>query len=526
VAAKRTEFNVLLKEFVTLFKDGHVNLMTNWNNLPGSLQVAYLGVVGEHLFQDDKDVFYVRDLLPAVKVKPEGFPLKVGDKIVKLDGAPVEEFAKKHCPQDVGNELANKTIRFKNLKLFVSSLCLIPKGESVSVSFLRGTKEMTETVFWTKKDYHEFLDEQRKAEKELPKEEEKESDADQLSVGGQLNQWLRSRYHWDHQEFFSNLLAHKGESLADVARDQFMVQVPTADLYLAHLESLSVGKEAVPSDDEEEDGDDDDKKDEEENSALSSLDVENKFFEAKVFFSGDKKVGYVKIPSFSGSKDHTNAFKELLENFKKLNVDAKVLDLVDNGGGSLTYGTDLANLLKTEDSKEVGIQIRLNANWVDGIHSSSLFNKSDYLRSHFSRVYSKLSGERESEKLSSTFPIRELFPLLDKPSAKEKQSVVVMINEMCASMCDIFSADLKDNGVAKIIGTQSMGAGGNVTPHAASPILGNILTTTESLIVRSTGELLENKGVVPDKEYRKTLSDLTAENKDFIAAAIEYSLEK
>ena len=148
------------------------------------------------------------------------------------------------------------------------------------------------------------------------------------------------------------------------------------------------------------------------------------------------------------------------------------------------------------------------------------------MRSRFETLFHKINESRENEELlSENIGFKELFPSVKKASAKEKQTVVLMVNEMCASMCDIFSADLKDNGIAKVIGTKTMGAGGNVTPHMASPLLGNILTTTESLIVRYDGSLLENKGVNPDLEYKKTINDLDNKNEDFINAALKYALK-
>jgi C-terminal processing protease CtpA/Prc len=65
-------------------------------------------------------------------------------------------------------------------------------------------------------------------------------------------------------------------------------------------------------------------------------------------------------------------------------------------------------------------------------------------------------------------------------------------------MCDIFASTFRDNQLGTIVGSQSMGAGGNVVPHASSPVSQILLNQTESLIVDVKGEYLENRGVVPD----------------------------
>jgi C-terminal processing protease CtpA/Prc len=65
-------------------------------------------------------------------------------------------------------------------------------------------------------------------------------------------------------------------------------------------------------------------------------------------------------------------------------------------------------------------------------------------------------------------------------------------------MCDIFTSSMKDNGLATVVGSKTMGAGGNVTTHIASPVAGLILNQTESLLYNKAGAELENNGVEPD----------------------------
>ncbi len=545
------EFNVLLKEFVALFKDGHVNLMTSWNSLPGTMNVAHIGLIGglvevdiniiEEPKKDSKDktteqekveaskkkadktpdlkeVFYVKNLLPTMRQNRVGFPVMVGDYIYKIDGKSVDAYVSEYCPANIGNDLSNKNIRFRNLQIFSSVMCKMPEADSVELTIYRGGKEIKETVSWVKKDYADFVKEQREASKNLPKAENQTTDVD--SDFENLKNRISSRYSWSYDQYLSNLIFKDERALVDIARDQFIIQVPTADLFLSHiaplLEETKKKEEAT-------------KKNEKEtvtNGTIMQLKVENKFFDTRIFFMGDKKIGYIKIPGFSGGDTAVAAFAEALAKFKDFNVSGKIIDLVDNGGGSLLYGMNLAALLKEENHKEMSVKVRLNDGWVNNFHSSSLYNSSEYMRSHFDRIYGDvLEAQEKDQRLSNSLSLRDIMPSIKKATGAKGEKVVLMVNEMCASMCDIFTADLKDNGIAKIIGTQTMGAGGNVTPHLASPRLGNVLSTTESLIVRHNGELLENKGVKPDLEYKKSLNDFNNKNIDFINAAVKYALK-
>ena len=89
-------------------------------------------------------------------------------------------------------------------------------------------------------------------------------------------------------------------------------------------------------------------------------------------------------------------------------------------------------------------------------------------------------------------------------------NIVLMVNEMCASMCDLFAAILQDNQMAKVVGARTMGAGGNVVTHHQAPNSHLALRQTESLMVRRVvkkgkvelGALIENNGVEPDVQVK------------------------
>jgi C-terminal processing protease CtpA/Prc len=73
-------------------------------------------------------------------------------------------------------------------------------------------------------------------------------------------------------------------------------------------------------------------------------------------------------------------------------------------------------------------------------------------------------------------------------------------------MCDIFAGILQDNKMATIVGSRTMGAGGNVVSHNQSPNAHLDLRQTESLMVRKHPDAdqgpsyIENFGITPEVE--------------------------
>jgi hypothetical protein len=176
------------------------------------------------------------------------------------------------------------------------------------------------------------------------------------------------------------------------------------------------------------------------------------------------------------------------------------------------------------------MDFKLNDNWVDSFENVALTASSDSEREIAKRVLDKfLDDIAQGKKLSVGHKTEELFPFVIETNPNlEKRSkpfkTVVMVNEMCASMCDVFTGILKDNKLANVFGRQTMGAGGNVTPHFQAPNSGFSIQQTESLIVRSNGEYLENNGVKPDRTYQ-TFENIDTKFQNVISAGVDYLLE-
>jgi len=178
--------------------------------------------------------------------------------------------------------------------------------------------------------------------------------------------------------------------------------------------------------------------------------------------SGDRvmKVGVIDIPAFyidfdamrRGEKDYkstTRDVKLLLQELQAEGVDGIVIDLRNNGGGSLQEANDLTGLFI-----EYGPTVQIR-------HSSR-------------RVW------RDGKRLKG--------PYYDGP-------LVVLVNRLSASASEIFAGAMQDYQRAIIVGDRSFGKG---TVQTLIPLTEGQLKITESKFYRISGESTQHRGVVPD----------------------------
>jgi carboxyl-terminal processing protease len=181
--------------------------------------------------------------------------------------------------------------------------------------------------------------------------------------------------------------------------------------------------------------------------------------------AGDKlmKVGVIDIPAFyvdfdamrRGDKDYkstTRDVKLLLQELQAEGVDGIVIDLRNNGGGSLQEANDLTGLFI-----EYGPTVQIR-------HSSR-------------RVW------RDGKRLKG--------PYYDGP-------MVVLVNRLSASASEIFAGAMQDYQRAIIVGDRSFGKG---TVQTLIPLTEGQLKITESKFYRISGESTQHRGVVPDVEF-------------------------
>ncbi len=110
------------------------------------------------------------------------------------------------------------------------------------------------------------------------------------------------------------------------------------------------------------------------------------------------------------------------------------------------------------------------------------------------------------------------------PFVQWTKPVLVLADELCASGGDFFPAIVQKNGLGKVFGAQTWGAGGNVEEVANLPYSNATLFLTRGMaaIHRMDGEplgetdFLENHGVMPDYPYAPTLADYRSGYLDYV----------
>jgi len=230
-----------------------------------------------------------------------------------------------------------------------------------------------------------------------------------------------------------------------------------------------------------------------------------------------KLVGYIYLNTFEPQGEEDDVVAEVKASLHTLvddiGVHDIVIDLMDNTGGSLTLGMRIAQLFSNQKVVMPDMELKLSDSWLDQFQQGSLDGTlSDNERMMDRTIYGELKEDKAAGlSVSRKINISTLVPfeLAPNDDVDSKLNIALMTNEMCASMCDIFTAIMKDNGLATTVGAQTMGAGGNVVTHFQAPNSHFIIRQTESLIVRTTGDYLENNGVKADVpvDVNKSVSD-------------------
>jgi len=176
----------------------------------------------------------------------------------------------------------------------------------------------------------------------------------------------------------------------------------------------------------------------------------------------DLTLGVIEIPAFymdfeayrqrdPNYKSTTRDVYKLLMEMRKEKVDGIVLDLRNNGGGSLHEATMLTDLFINPGPV---VQIR--------------------------NAYQQVSRDQRA-----TMPAAYNGPM------------VVLINRLSASASEIFAGALQDYGRAIIVGSQSFGKG---TVQDVTGLTSGQLKLTISKFYRVSGDSTQHRGVLPDIE--------------------------
>ena len=172
------------------------------------------------------------------------------------------------------------------------------------------------------------------------------------------------------------------------------------------------------------------------------------------------KIGVIDIPTFyidfralqQGDKNYkstTRDVRNLLRELKQAAVDGIIIDLRDNGGGSLQEANFLTGLFINRGPT---VQIRTKSNRVDLLYD------------------------------------RDARTTYDGPLA-------VLVNRLSASASEIFAGAIQDYQRGLVIGSQTFGKG---TVQSLIPLNRGQLKLTQAKFYRISGESTQHQGIIPD----------------------------
>ena len=172
------------------------------------------------------------------------------------------------------------------------------------------------------------------------------------------------------------------------------------------------------------------------------------------------KIGVIHLPTFyidfdafsrreANYKSSANDVEKLVNELKKEGVEGIILDLRNNGGGSLQEATNLTDLFIDQGPV---VQIR----------------SPDLPINRHNRSYRK---------------------------AIYRGPLLVLVNRLSASASEIFAGAIQDYKRGLIVGNQTFGKG---TVQSVRPLMEGRLKITESKFYRVSGDSTQHRGVIPD----------------------------
>ncbi len=555
------EFYLLMNQFVAQFRDAHTSTSFSYGGLPGRAAISYLGISGKR----KEDHFVVRELLPTFNTGKTHFPIQNGDEISHMDGEPLTQIIKKDLvpTEDLGQSESNLTYHMGRVftRLSTSSfgtgrqnavLKIVKRNytnqekleieqneDRVVRDWEKKDVNIEVTVPWVTKDLFYFRTEQSQAValKISSFSDEKKIEttvksslmnlADFFSISGNnggVSSVLGLRgfdgslklpssffskivrgvngYNYLNTFYFPNqveswtsdlTLNENGIPLTGVTNQSIFKKVRYIPPHARFITSENATYPAYVA-----------------SEVLHDRSGKTTDEQGRAY--GNKLVATLFLNTFSPDAALENVlheFKETLASLQFYGVKDLVIDMVNNGGGSLSLGLQLAQALSKSKIDVPMMQFRISETWLREFEDMTYNAPSDSEKELARRVYRQLFVDWKADKrLSRPISTESLIPfeLSGNDQLQKPMNIVLLVNEMCASMCDIFAAIAQDNELAWIMGSETMGAGGNVVSHYQAPNSHLIVRQTESLMMRKDGSYLENNGVKPDYQVNVSLT--------------------
>lgn len=168
----------------------------------------------------------------------------------------------------------------------------------------------------------------------------------------------------------------------------------------------------------------------------------------------EDNIGYIQILSFDDGCNKN--FQTKIEELMNKGIKSLVIDVRDNGGGIVKEAIEISELFLPKD-KIIMREIDKNGS-------------------------EKLTTAKKDEKVSD-------------------MNVIILANENTASASEIFIGALKDNNIAKVVGTKTYGKG--VMQEIVPVSSGGALKVTIEEFRTPNGDIINKKGISPDTEVKE-----------------------
>jgi len=267
-------------------------------------------------------------------------------------------------------------------------------------------------------------------------------------------------------------------------------------------------------------------------------------FDAQPVDTQAGRFGYIRVRTFMVDDPgaFVDEFVRLVEN-EAFPQNGLIIDLRDNGGGLIFAGEQLLQILtprtiEPERMQFINTPLSLRLCEIQSSLRASL-NFEPWVKSIQRAI------EETGSTFSASFPV-SLSTACNAIGQRYYGPVVLIVNALCYSTTDIFTAGFQDHRIGKILGTSgNTGAGGaNVftheqlkklfaeggtanMPNAAAALLSDLpkgaglrIALRRALRVGAeAGTELEDLGVTPDEIHQMTPDDLLHDNVDLIEHA-------
>lgn len=522
-------FLALFQKCIHSFKDAHVGAQQMNNGfLPEYAQVAHLGFVTMRTksMVDGQKVNALRIVAPLKGSDGPGAPLVQGDLIIQVDGKSVGDYLMEEIVPyiNVGQDETSLTQAAFRFGIRTSIDMALPAKEDVELVVARGPMVFTITLPWITQDLLAFQLEQAPpqeegAEQPAATEEEAapqtmastltintvddlmndfESGLRLKAIAGMNKNPLAHSFIGYQEvkglldlfdtpaEFVTNRLKHIALTGYQLVKfNPVLRSLFGGELDKDNQLDLAIRSRTLPM-----------------SNVVEDLMAEPLFTAKMVSTEDEQKYAYLQIKSFPADDKILMEWYRAITAIEDKGIKSVIIDMIDNGGGSLVHGMRMANMLRKQALAFPSMQVRLNNNWMNTFRSQAAFSESAYQKTIAARVVKQMEADKKAGKLlSRPISVTVMDPFfLQNPTIglSDDVKVVLLVNEMCVSMCDIFASVFQENEMGAVIGQRTMGGGGNVVQHGLSPISKMGMALTESLIVSSKGKYLEDAGVTPD----------------------------